>query len=326
MNILYTINGGFVPQVAAAITSICENNKIVDEIHFYIMSLQIPEKLEQKLEEYVKTYDKPGATRDVTYIELGDMQNHFDFEIDTTAWNPIVLARLLLDELLPEDLHRIIYMDGDTIVRGNLTELWNTDMGDSSVGACMEPTCSLKRKAEMGLKNLPYHNAGVLLVDLDNWRKNETGKEIIDYYRANDGKLYANDQDAINGSLKNRIKTLSMTYNYHNTYDIYRYRLLKKNCDYPIPSKEEVKKVIDNPCIIHFLGEERPWRKGNKHRFGKEYIEYLDMTPWKGQNIEEGWGTYFMCWNIFNFVMKPFPVTRCHIINSLVPMILKHKS
>ena len=50
------------------------------------------------------------------------------------------------------------------------------------------------------------------------------------------------------------------------------------------------------------------------------------MTPWKGQNIEEGWETYFMFWNIFNFIMKPFPVLRCHIINGLVPMILKMRS
>ncbi len=326
MNILYTINGLFVPQVAAAITSVCENNKKTDEIHFYIMSLQIPKKLECELADYVKTYDRPDAKREVSYIELGDMKDHFNFEIDTNAWNPIVLARLLLDKLLPEDLHRIIYMDGDTIVRGDLSELWNTDMGDSSIGACIESTCSLKRKEALGLKNMPYHNAGVLLVDLDNWRKNNTGKEIIDYYRANDGKLYANDQDAINGSQRGKIKTLSITYNYHNTYDIYRYRLLEKNCDYQVPGKDEVEKIKANPCIIHFLGEERPWRKGNKHRFGKEYIKYLDMTPWKGQNIEEGWETYFMFWNIFNFIMKPFPVLRCHIINGLVPMILKMRS
>ena len=38
MNILYTFNDKFVPQVAAAITSVCENNKNVFEIHFYPVS------------------------------------------------------------------------------------------------------------------------------------------------------------------------------------------------------------------------------------------------------------------------------------------------
>jgi lipopolysaccharide biosynthesis glycosyltransferase len=236
-----------------------------------------------------------------------------------------VLARLLLDKLLPEDIHRIIYLDGDTIVRGDLNDLWNTEMGEKSIGACMEPTCSRKRKAYLGLKNIPYYNAGVLLIDLDNWRKNGTGKEIIDYYRAHDGRLFANDQDAINGSQKEKILSLSITYNYHNTYDIYRYRLLKKNCDYPVPEKAEVNRIKENPCIVHFLGEERPWRLGNKHRFSGDYIRYLDMTPWKGQNLEDGWKTYFTCWNIFNTVLKPFPMLRCNIINHLIPFVLKLK-
>lgn len=326
MNVLYTIDGGFVPQVAAAITSICENNMHVEEIHFYIMSFHIPAWLEKKLAEYVNTYSKNACIRDVIFIELNEMHHYFDFTIDTSAWNPIVLARLLVDKLLPENVERVIYLDGDTIVRGSLSELWDTDMGELSIGACIEATCSLKRKEKMGLKNKPYHNAGVLLVDLKNWRKNNTGQEIIDYYCKNNGKLYANDQDAINGSQVGKIKTLSPTYNYHNTYDIYRYRLFEKNCDYPVPSKEELANIKKNPCIIHFLGEERPWRKGNKHRFSEEYIKYLDMTPWAGENIDDGWRLYFTCWNIFNFVMKPFPLTRCRIINTLVPMILKKKS
>ena len=326
MNILYTINDNFVPQVGAAITSVCVNNKEADEIKFYIFSLQVSDNNKKKLKEYVGGFSSLNKSRDIEFIELDDIHKYFDFSVDTTAWNPIVLSRLLLDKLLPLDIHRIIYFDGDTIVRKDLRELWESDMGESSIGACMEPTCSLKRKNEMGLAGIPYHNAGVLLIDMDNWRKNNTGKEIMDYYRAKEGKLFANDQDAINGSQKDRVKTLSMTYNYHNTYDIYRYKLLEKNCDYPVPSKEEVNAIKADPCIIHFLGEERPWRLGNKHRFTKEYIKYLDMTPWKGENYEKGWKLYFFCWNVFNFVMKPFPMLRCNIINSLVPTLINLKS
>lgn len=326
MNILYTINANFVPQVAAAITSVCENNKQAEELHFFIMSLQVSKENEEKLTEYVKSFSSDHHSCSIDFIELEDIKKHFSFSFDTTGWNPIVLARLLLEQLIPKEVERIIYLDGDTIVRGDLTKLWETDMGEKAIGACMEPTCSLKRKEEMGLKNLPYHNAGVLLIDLKNWRKNGTGKEILDYYEAHNGRLFANDQDAINGSQKDRIHTLSMTYNYHNTYDIYCYRLLQKNCDYPVPSKDEVRRIKKDPCIIHFLGEERPWRVGNHHRFRDDYLKYLNQSPWAGQNLENGWKRYFICWDIFNFVMKPFPVIRCHVINTLVPMILKRKS
>ena len=43
-------------------------------------------------------------------------------------------------------------------------------------------------------------------------------------------------------------------------------------------TKTEVEYAIKNPAIIHYLGEERPWRKGNKHKFK---IQYEVMTNQK---------------------------------------------
>ena len=321
MNILYTLNDAFVPQVAAGITSICENNKDVDDITFYLMSLNIKKENEDKLEEYVSSYG-----RKIKFIELNDMQNFFKFKIDTSGWNPIVLARLLLDELIPEDVERLIYLDGDTIVRGSLAKMWNTNMGDEAVGACIEPTCTISRKASLGLKNMPYHNAGVLLVDMNNWRKNQVGKQIIDYYTAHEGKLFANDQDAINGSLKGHIVRLSSKYNYCNSFDFYSYKFLSKLVDYDFMTKEEYNEVKANPIIIHYLGEERPWRIGNHHRFRKDYDKYLSMTPWSGENYESGWRLYFVIWDTFNFVMKPFSALRYKIIDALIPKFLAHRA
>lgn len=321
MNILYTLNDAFVPQVAAGITSVCENNKRMDDITFYLMSLNISEENERKLEEYVHGYG-----RQITFIELEDMQKFFTFQINTSGWNPIVLARLLLDELLPDTLERILYLDGDTIVRGDLSELWATDMGESAIAACIEPTCNKVRKSSLGLDGIPYYNAGVLLVDLINWRKYGTGKQILDFYAAHEGKLFANDQDAINGSQAGKIVTLSSTYNYCNSYDFYAYRFLNRLVDYRFMPKTEYLAIKVNPTIVHYLGEERPWRIGNHHKFRKDYDRYLDMTPWKGQNYEEGWRFYFMVWNVFNVVMKPFSALRYRIIDALIPAVLAHRA
>lgn len=324
MNVLYILDNNYVPQVAAGICSVCENNKAVKDICFYIVSLHISKQNEEMLSSFVKGYEENGITRSTVFVEVENVTDLFDFTIDTKGWNPVVLIRLVLDRLLPESVHRVIYMDGDTIVRGNLESMWNTDMKECAIGAAVEPTCSKDRKENLGLKSLPYYNAGIMLIDLDNWRANHTGKEILDYYRNSGGFLFANDQDAINGSQKGKIVTLSCTYNYHNTYDIYNYRIFKY-CDYAVPSKEEMKEIKKDPVIIHYLGEERPWRLGNTHRFRDDYFKYLDMTPWKGMNIEDGWKRYFFCWRIFNLVMKPFPFCRLYIINTLMPFLLKKK-
>lgn len=322
MNILYTLNDKFVPQVATGICSICENNKDIDNITFYLISKEISDENKQKLIEFGKSYN-----RDVIIKELGDIKQYFDFEFDTTGWNSIVLARLILDKFLPDAIEKVLYLDGDTIVRGSLKELWNKNIEDYVLAASIEPTVDYERKIDLGLEKYPYYNAGVLLVNLKKWRNEKVGKAILDFYKENDGKLFANDQDAINGTLAGKILTLSPTYNFYNIFYQYNYKFLKKlmkNVEYI--DENTYKEAIENPIIIHYLGEERPWRKGNHHKYKKDYLKYLNKTPWKDAENELGWVVYFVFWDIFNFITKPFPMLRYKIINSLIPTFMKFRA
>lgn len=322
MNILYTLNDKFVPQVAAGICSICENNKDLDNITFYLISKEITDENKNKLKEFAKKYN-----RELIVKELGDIKQYFDFEFDTTGWNSIVLARLLLDKFLPDDVEKILYLDGDTIVRGSLKDLWDTDIDEYVIGASIEPTVDRDRKKSLGLEFKPYYNAGVLLVNLKKWREKNAGKIILDYYKENDGKLFANDQDAINGSLNDDIYTLLPKYNFYNIFYQYSYKFLSKLMK-PVEyiKKEEFDECVKNPIIIHYLGEERPWREGNHHKYKKDYEKYLKLTPWSDTDYEKGWKTYFIFWYMFNFVTKPFPSLRYKIINSLIPTFMKIRS
>lgn len=322
MNILYTLNDKFVPQVAAGICSVCENNKEEEKIVFYLISKEITDENKEKLKAFAKTYN-----REVIIKELGNIEDYFDFEFDTTGWNSIVLARLILDKFLPEDMEKILYLDGDTIVRNSLKELWNTDLGNNILAASIEPTVDKQRRINLGLEYNQYYNAGVLLVNLKKWREVNAGKIILDYYKKNNGKLFANDQDAINGSLVNQIYTLSPKYNFYNIFYQYPYGFLVKLMK---PAEYIEKEVFEdagrNPTIIHYLGEERPWRIGNHHKYKKDYLYYLNKTPWENQGLESGWNLYFICWDIFNFVTKPFPSLRYKIINALIPAFIKKRS
>lgn len=322
INIIYTLNDGFVPQVAAGIVSVCENNKKTSKINFYIISYGIKENNKKKLKKLVNSYD-----RNIDIIELESLDKYFDFSIDTSGWNPIVLARLLVDKLIPTDVNKILYLDGDTIVRGDLNELWNINLNRHTFAMSIEPTVDKKRKEDLGLKNYPYYNAGVILINLARFRKINASKTIIDYYRESEGKLFANDQDAINASMKDEILTISPKYNYYNIFYQYPYWFLKRLMgDVKYIDKETFLDAVANPCIVHYLGEERPWRIGNTHKYRDDYLKYLNMTPWKNQNMENGWQLYFICWRCFNIVTKPFPTIRYKIINALIPKFMKIRS
>ncbi len=319
MNIVYTLNDKFVPQVSASICSICENNMDIDQIEFFIISKGITDSNKKILKEFIESYN-----RKTTIVELENLNSYIDFEFDTMGWNPIVLARLILDKLLEDTIEKIIYIDGDTIVRGSLKELWDTNLGNNVLAASIEPTVDKERKKNLGLEKYPYYNAGVLLIDLKKWKNEEIGKKILDFYKQNNGRLFANDQDAINAVLAGRIYTLLPKYNFYNIFYQYPYRFLKKLME-PVEyiKEEEFNKSVYNPVIIHYLGEERPWRIGNSHKYKDDYIKYLNKTSFKDCGYEKGWKIYFIFWNIFNFVTKPFPKLRYNIINSLIPAFMK---
>ena len=321
MNILFTLNNAFVPQAATCMCSIFENNKSMSEINIYLIASNISIDNKQKLINFAERYG-----RKVHLINLGEISDLIDFDFDTNGWSSIVLARLFLDKLLPDDINRILYLDGDTLVLKDISNFYNIDLGDKVLGMCPEPTVDKERRKFLALGEVPYHNSGVLLIDLKRWRREEIGKKVIDFYKLHDGKLFAPDQDALNGALNKDIATLSISYNYFNIYDTYPYRILKQ-LSFPSDfiSKNEFLEIKKSPSIIHYLGEERPWRKGNTHRFVKQYLDYQNRTPWSETPMETGWELYFICFRIFNIVMKPFPMLRYKIINSLIPAFMRYR-
>ncbi len=325
MNIVYTTDDNFIKQVTTSLVSLYENNKT--EVNVYMLLKNVSESNKQILNQTAEAYNQV-----ISLIDLKNIDEYFGQSINTGGWNDIVLSRLFLDKILPNEVERVIYIDGDTIVRGALLELWNVDLKDNILGAVVEPVISSKRKEILGLDSKSsYYNAGVLLIDLKQWKAKDAGNRIINYYAEHGYKLFANDQDAINGELKNEIQTIDIKYNYNNTFHYYPYYFLKKR-DKNLPDKEQYRDSVNNPCIIHYLGEERPWREGNKHEYRDDYIKYYQKTIFGNSSrssewiIEYGWQRYFTFWNLFNLFVKPFPSIRLFIINTGIPVMMKLRS
>lgn len=319
MNILYTVNNLFVSKVAASICSLFENNRNVEQLMIYVLSDEISTYNKEKFRQLESEYG-----RKIAIIEFGDIKKQIQFDFDTLGWNSIVMSRILWDRFLPDEVKKIIYLDGDTIVNGSLIDLWNKDLKGCILGGCIEATVDYKRRRFLGMENLPYINSGVLLIDRNIWRKKDAEKRILDFYKDNDGRLFAPDQDAINGALKGDIFYLEPKYNFYNIYWFYPYKFLRKLMKgtkyYSLKTYQD---SVEHPIIIHYLGEERPWRKGNHHKFGELYKKYNKKTPWKNEPEEDGWELYFKCWEIFNKITKRFPNIRYRVINGLIPLFMK---
>lgn len=95
----------------------------------------------------------------------------------------------------------MLFIDCDTLVMQDLTPLWEMDMGDKWLYG-VDDCRGAAYRTNLGLQPTDnYINNGVLLVDLDAWRKNNVEDMFLRYIRENQGDITFVDQGVQNGVL-----------------------------------------------------------------------------------------------------------------------------
>lgn len=97
-----------------------------------------------------------------------------------------------------------------------------------------------------------YFGAGVLLINVDYWRKNNTQQKSLDFVLKNKEICVWHDQDALNKILNGTVKFC------HIKYNVYEHLYENEN-NYPALFNNEIKEAVENPIIIHFCSGRKPW-------------------------------------------------------------------
>src|SRR5690606_473341 len=133
----------------------------------------------------------------------------------SAQWPRVVYARLLLAELLPVAVERVLYLDCDMLVRRPLEEVFDTDLEGKPIGAVLDTL----HPFIMGRKDMrenpdifdlaePYFNSGLMLVDMGGWRR----MDVQGAMRALAAKGWLRrlqyDQDMLNIIFRGRWKAL----------------------------------------------------------------------------------------------------------------------
>ena len=192
-------------------------------------------------------------------IDFIDMSNYeFDFHgLDMQHWTKAIFYRIMIPELF-KDLDRIIYIDGDTLVIGDLAELFDTDMGDDYMLAMVVDRFSYKtRIGELHTSN--YFNSGMILFDIKKCREFGFSEKAIKWIHDNSDIAKFPDQDAINVVCDKKILRLNNMYN----------------------KQFATTDLIDwtkKPVIAHFLSAIKPWMKTSPLGYAKVYRSYIPTT------------------------------------------------
>ena len=268
--------------MGVSICSLLENNKEAGSINIYIIDDGINGDNKEKINSLSLKY--PAKISYLTGdILLEDADLVKTFEYTQFRKNTHSYFKMFIDRLLPDLNERIIYIDCDTVVEGDITGLESIDLKGRAIGMVQDSLVS-SVKTSVGMDDTErYYNSGVILIDLKRWKEINCSDRIYKHIR--DIRTYGTvDQDVLNVELHDEISTLPVRYNLQPVHMDYSYRQYSRVYKHKEPyyGSEEIKEALKDPGIIHFLRYigESPWHEGNVHPATPYFDKYLKISPW----------------------------------------------
>ena len=197
--------------------------------------------------------------------------------------------RYFIADMKPE-IKRALYIDSDMLILGDISELYNTDMHGFPVAAVpyicndvkFEKTGHYKwlqgqkQKMHMDPKSL-YFNAGLMIMDLDYFRKNKMQKKLVQTTIDWKDVITCPDQDILNMMFENNYEQLSPNFN-----------IVVDITDDLVNINNYAKQFIGKQCtVIHYTGGfgKRPWT--GSHVLAKYFWNVAKHTPYYVQLRKE---------------------------------------
>jgi lipopolysaccharide biosynthesis glycosyltransferase len=188
------------------------------------------------------------------------------------------LVKLLLAGHFQNHYRRIIYLDSDLIIHGNVSALFRLDMGEFAIAAVpsgriwLDRPDAERKRAHSQFQALgmtpPYRffNTGMMLIDCGRWIREKVLERAIAFLEQNPDLCSLPDEDSLNAVIDGHLLELSPIWNS-------RPERLQNSCPLPV--------------ITHYLGNNKPWRRFQEfkrlfeHRAAyRLYAEFIRETPW----------------------------------------------
>ena len=211
-----------------------------------------------------------------------------------------IYFRLFIDSILSNSIKTVLYLDVDVLVLSDIRELFDTtNLSERVAAAVLDAIISNSSSMEHDIKASHYFNSGMLLINLNEWRRQDIGGKCIEIL--NNRHLSYPDQDALNIAIPDPI-ILPSKWNLQTTaFCAYEYSLLHHRLmviqkgEYLNNSylETDLLESMLNPSIVHFTAF-KPWRSRinsvvNGNRFVCNSDIFLLIEHWQhsAHNVKE---------------------------------------
>lgn len=218
INVIYTVDLGYFSKLAVSIMSIKKHIKDTT-VHVYVM-VEDSLKGNEAIENILKLQDK-GLEIEFLYFDEKRLGGYTYKQIAHIS--KVGLYRIFMDTVLPLDVEKIIYLDTDTYVCSDLSELYDINMDECVLGAVVESAeedVNFIKNEQPYLVNYyagdevydKYFNSGVLLIDLIQYKNNCIREKCLELLKRHP-EFICHDQDALNIVCKDKVKYLNPEWN-----------------------------------------------------------------------------------------------------------------
>ena len=273
--IFFTIDDKYAPYVSVAISSIIENAS--KEYNYKIIIIY--QELTNENIEKISRLQNDNFKIEFVYMKdtLDAITDRVENRLRCDYFTLTIYFRLFIPEMFKE-YDKGIYIDSDIVVPGDISELYNFELGDNLIGACPDhsvvdiPEIINYMENAIGVNRHEYIKSGVLLMNLKKMREEKFDQRFLELLNKYHFDSIAPDQDYLNAMCNGSILYLDECWD-----------------AMPIEGKKE----LDNPKLIHYNLFSKPWCYDNIPyedyfwKYAKKSDYYNDIVNFKNTYSDE---------------------------------------
>ena len=210
--IFYACDDAFVKYTIVSIKSLIENASKENFYKVYILNTGISCRMKEEAEEL------SCENLEVNFVDIrGQVEKTSKHLPLRDYYSKTTYFRLYIADLYPQ-YDKAIYIDSDTVVLGDVSELYNVDIGNNYVGACNEQVMVQTEvygnyvEKVMGIDRNKFFNAGVLLLNCKALRENKVLEQFLSLLHVY-SFVVTQDEDYLNVICKDKVYWLSPAWN-----------------------------------------------------------------------------------------------------------------
>ncbi|KAA6451135.1 glycosyltransferase family 8 protein [Bacillus swezeyi] len=267
MHIISCTDNNYAQHLSVMFTSLLMNMDKTRKVKLYVIDGGIEQDNKKRLEETTLRFGVP-----ITFLNVEKSQ--YDRAIESSHITKAAYYRISIPDLIQDQsVKRMIYIDCDALVLEDISKLWNKDIAPC-YAAAVEDARQHERLKKMKISDeAKYFNSGIMIIDMEAWRKNNISKKVIDFIQNNGEEMFVfHDQDALNAILYHQWHEL------HPRWNAQTHIILKEKTPASLLDKKRYMETRANPAIVHFCGGNKPWNSQTSHPFARHYFKYLQYT------------------------------------------------